>query len=162
VKLIWMAAPALVAVAVAGCSDAKPSSAAMTSTVTPTTNSVSATVAPSDVTEPSDGVRITFGETKEVTIPADAVMDIKVPAEWGPAASNLRCTVTDSTGRNEDLRSSDVKKQETIGGKEWLTIWTFSSPPAAEVTVGCKDPDSKVPVTDTNYIRVVPRGITPR
>jgi hypothetical protein len=162
VKLIWMAAPALVAAAVAGCSDGKSSSAAVTSTVTPTTNPVTATTDPSDVTEPVGGVRITFGETEKVTIPADAVMDIKVPAEWGPAASNVRCTVTDSTGRNEDLRSSDVKKQETIGGEEWLTIWTFSSPPAAEVTVGCKDPDSTVPATDTHYILVVPRGITPR
>ncbi|MFD0363510.1 hypothetical protein ACFQZZ_18845 [Nocardia sp. GCM10030253] len=159
-KLIWMTAPALVAVAVTGCSDDKSSSSAATSTVASAASSVAAPD-PSIIAEPGGGVRITLGETKKVLIPADAVMDIKVPAEWGPASSSLRCTVTDGTGRNEDLRSSDVKKQESIGGKDWTTIWTFSSPPATEVTVGCKDPDAKIPATDVDYIRVLPRGLNP-
>ncbi|MFQ6396556.1 hypothetical protein ACLMAJ_24175 [Nocardia sp. KC 131] len=156
-----MTASALVVVAVAGCSDDKSSSSAATSTVASTANPVTATPDPSDIAEPEGGMRITLGENEKVVIPADAVMDIKVPAEWGPASSSLRCTVTDGTGRNEDLRSSDVKKQESFDGKDWMTIWTFSSPPAADVTVGCKDPDSKITATDIDYIRVVPRGLSP-
>ncbi|WP_227996043.1 hypothetical protein [Nocardia australiensis] len=167
-KLIWMAAPALAVAAVSGCSDGKSSTAAVTSTVAspattaPAANSETTAAAPSEVRESDGGVRITLGETKMVVVPADAVMDIKVPAEWGSAVSSVRCAVTDSTGRNEDLRSSDVKKRESIAGSDWLTIWTFSSPPAAEVTVGCKTPDPAAPVSGKQEIRVVPRGLSPQ
>jgi len=160
VKLIWMAVTALIAVAVAGCSDDKSASAASTSSAETISGSVSATPGSTEPQEPGTGVRIALGETKKVPIPADAVMDIKVPADWGPAMSSLRCAVTDSTGRNEDLRSTNVKKSETIGGKEWMTLWTFSSPAGSEVAVGCKDPESKI-AADNPLIRVVPRGITP-
>lgn len=160
-KLIWITASALVAVAASGCSDDKPSSSAATSTVASSASAVTAAPEPSEAAESGGGVRITLGETEKVLVPADVVMDIKVPAEWGSAASGLRCAVADSTGRNEDLRSSDVKKQESIAGREWTTIWTFSSPPEAEVSVGCKDPDTKIIATDINYIRVAPRGLNP-
>ncbi|WP_433601785.1 hypothetical protein ACQPXH_08805 [Nocardia sp. CA-135953] len=158
-KLIWMAATAALAVAVAGCTDDKSTTAASSSSTPAETSSVGAT--PIENEEPGGGVRIPLGETKQVPIPADAVIDIKVPVDWGAASGSLRCAVTDGTGRNEDLRSTNTKKQETIGGKEWMTLWTFSSPAGAEVTVGCKDPDSKIPAGDDHLIRVVPRGITP-
>ncbi|MFI7670851.1 hypothetical protein [Nocardia sp. NPDC049526] len=158
-KLIWMTATAALAVAVAGCTDDKSTTAASSSSAPSETSSVSAT--PIENEEPGDGVRIPLGETKKVPIPADAVMDIKVPVDWGAASGSLRCAVTDSTGRNEDLRSTNAKKQETIGGKEWMTLWTFSSPAGAEVTVGCKDRESKIAAGDDHLIRVVPRGITP-
>ncbi|MFE7797942.1 hypothetical protein [Nocardia sp. NPDC057440] len=161
-KLIWITASALVAVAAAGCSDDKPSSSAATSAVASSVSAVTAAPEPGDTAEPGGGVRITLGETEKVLVPADAVMDIKVLAKWGAAVAGLRCTVTDSTGRNEDLRSSDVKKQESIAGEDWTTIWTFSSPPAAEVSVGCKDPDARITATDIDYIRVAPRGLNPR
>ncbi|WP_433732643.1 hypothetical protein ACQP0C_09995 [Nocardia sp. CA-129566] len=159
-KLIWMTVTASLAVAVAGCSDDKSDTAASESTTASDSSSVSAPA----VTEPEvpgGGVRIPLGETKKVPIPADAVMDIRVPVDWSAATTSLRCTVTDSTGRNEDLRSTNTNKQENIGGKEWMTLWTFSSPPGAEVTVGCKDPESKIAAGDNPAIRVVPRGITP-
>ncbi|WP_040694266.1 hypothetical protein [Nocardia vinacea] len=158
-KLIWMTATAALAVTVAGCTDDKSTTAASSSSAPSETSSVSAT--PVENEEPDGGVRIPLGETKKVPIPADAVMDIKVPVDWGAASGSLRCAVTDSTGRNEDLRSTNTKKQETIGGKEWMTLWTFSSPAGAEVTVGCKDPESKIAAGDDHLIRVVPRGITP-
>jgi hypothetical protein len=159
VKLIWMTVPAALAVAVAGCSDDKSTTTASSSSAPAETSSV--TAKPIENEEPADGVRIPLGETKKVPIPADAVMDIRVPVDWGAASESLRCAVTDSTGRNEDLRSTNTKKQETIGGKEWMTLWTFSSPAGAEVTVGCKDPESKLAPGDDHLIRVVPRGITP-
>ncbi len=155
-KLIWMTVTASLAVAVAGCSDDESTAAASSSSASSETSSVD--VAPA---ENEDGVRIPLGETKEVPIPADAVMDIKVPVDWAAAGASLRCAVIDSTGRNEDLRSTNTKKQETIGGKEWMTLWTFSSPAGAEVTVGCKDPESKIAAGDDRMIRVVPRAITP-
>ncbi|MGY4102744.1 hypothetical protein ACW2Q0_24770 [Nocardia sp. R16R-3T] len=156
-KLIWMAVTAFVAVAVVGCSDDKSTMAASSSPAPSETSSVGAT--PAEIEEQGSGVRIPLGDTKKVPIPADAVMDIKVPVDWGVASASLRCAVTDSTGRNEDLRSTDTKKQETIGGQEWMTLWTFSSPPGAEVTVGCKDPDSKIAQGDDRTIWVIPRGI---
>ncbi|MEV4126290.1 hypothetical protein [Nocardia sp. NPDC049707] len=119
-------------------------------------------VTPAENEEPGGGVRIPLGENKKVPIPADAVIDIKVPVDWAAASASLHCTVADSTGRNEDLRSTNTKKQETIGGKEWMTLWTFSSPAGAEVTVGCMDPESKIAAGDDRMIRVVPRGVTPR
>ncbi|MFX0575321.1 hypothetical protein [Nocardia nepalensis] len=152
---------AWLAVAVAGCSDDKSTTAAPTSSAASESSSVSATPVATEHEEPGSGVRIALGETKKVPIPADAVMDIKVPVDWGAATASLRCTVTDSTGRNEDLRSTNTKKQETIGGIEWMTLWTFSSPAGAEVTVGCKDPESKIAAADSPAIRVTPRGITP-
>ncbi|MEV5839708.1 hypothetical protein [Nocardia sp. NPDC052112] len=158
-KLIWMTVTASLAVAVAGCSDDKSMPAASSSSTPSETSSVGAT--PAENEEPGSGVRIPLGDTKKVPIPADVVMDIKVPVDWGPASASLRCAVTDSTGRNEDLRSTDTKKQETIGGKEWMTLWTFSSPPGAEVTVGCKDPESKIAAGDDRTIWVIPRGIIP-
>ncbi|WP_433683322.1 hypothetical protein [Nocardia sp. CA-119907] len=159
-KLIWMAVTASLAVAVAGCSDDKSATVASQSPTASDSSSVSAMPA-AEPEEPSGGARIPLGETKKVPIPADAVMDIRVPVDWSAATTSLRCTVTDSTGRNEDLRSTNTNKQENIGGKEWMTLWTFSSPPGAEVTVGCKDPESKIAAGDNPVIRVVPRGITP-
>ncbi|MET8874967.1 hypothetical protein [Nocardia sp. NPDC004604] len=160
-KLIWMTVTASLAVAVAGCSDDKSPTAATESSAASESSSVSAMPAATEHEEPGSGVRIPLGETKKVPIPADAVMDIKVPVDWAAATTSLRCTVTDSTGRNEDLRSTNTNKPENIGGKEWMTLWTFSSPPGAEVTVGCKDPESKIAAGDNQVIRVIPRGITP-
>ncbi|MFI9509641.1 hypothetical protein [Nocardia sp. NPDC052566] len=157
-KLFWITVPVLVAVAVAGCSDDKSTKSDSTSSAAASSSSTT----PEPDEGPGGGVRIPLGETKIVVVPADAVMDIKVPVDWGQASAGLRCTVTDSTGRNEDLRSSDAKKQETIAGKEWTTLWTFAAAPNAELTVGCKDPDAKVSGEHQNpFIRVIPRGITP-
>lgn len=155
-----MAVPALLAVAVAGCSDDTSSNTASTSSAASSTSPVNAAAGQDDA-ESGAGVHIAPGETRTVLIPADAVMDIKVPAAWGDAVTGLRCTVTDSSGRNEDLRSSDVKKREEIAGTEWVTLWTFSSPPATEVTVGCKDPGNKIAAAEPHYIRVAPRGMNP-
>jgi hypothetical protein len=161
VKLIWMTVSALLAVAAAGCSDDKSAPVASTPAVSPDASALTTTAVSTAHDEAASGVRIPLGEARKVPIPADAVMDIKVPAEWGTATSSLRCVVTDSSGRNEDLRSTNVKRNETIGGKEWTTLWTFSSPAGAEVTVGCKDPESKISAEDGPSIRVVPRGIAP-
>lgn len=158
-KLIWMTVTAALAVAAAACSDDKSTTAASSPSAPAETSPVTATQAASE--ESGDGIRIPLGENKKVPIPADAVMDIKVPVAWAAASASLRCVVTDSTGRNEDLRSTNTKKPETIGGKEWMTLWTFSSPAGAEVTVGCKDPESRIGAGDDRMIRVVPRGITP-
>ncbi|MEU8898939.1 hypothetical protein [Nocardia sp. NPDC048505] len=157
-RLIWLTIPALLAVSVAGCAADKATEAAPTST-TPTPTPTAAPTTPPPVAE---GVRIALGATETVVMPADAVMDIKVPAAWGQSAAALRCTVTDGTGRNEDLRSGDQRKQESFEGRDWTTLWTFSSSPATEVTVGCKDPQSKVDLGDIDYVRVTPRGLMPQ
>ncbi|MEU2042097.1 hypothetical protein [Nocardia niwae] len=108
------------------------------------------------------GIRILLGEAKRVPVPADVVLDIRAPAAWGQAADGIRCTVTDSSGRNEDLRSSDAKKTDTFGGTEWVTVWTFSSVPNTDVTVGCRDPEAKIAAAHRDpYLRVVPRPIVP-
>ncbi|MGO4646060.1 hypothetical protein AB4305_13975 [Nocardia sp. 2YAB30] len=125
-------------------------------------SSVLATPDARDDDEAGSVVRILLGEMKTVSVPADAVLDIRVPVAWGEAADAIRCTVTESSGRNEDLRSSDVKKIETVGGMEWMTLWTFSSAPTGDVTVGCKDPESKIAAAHPDpYIRVAPRGVVP-
>lgn len=156
-----MVVPVLIAAAVAGCSDDKSSKTEASSTAAAASSSTTAAPDASDDDEPGAGVRIPIGETKKVTVPADAVMDIKVPQSWAQATA-LRCTAVDSSGRNEDLRSTDAKKPETIHGQEWITLWTFSSPPNAEITVGCKDPDRKLPTDNPNpFIRVAPRGLLP-
>lgn len=158
-----MAAPALLAAAVSGCSGGESSEAAVTSSVAPTPSaSEAAAPAPEQPAEaPEAGVRIAVGETGPVFVPADAIMEIKAPAEWGDALSGLRCTVTDSAGRNEDLRSSDVKKRERIAGGEWVTLWTFSAQPATEVTVGCKDPGARVQGEGRHTVLVAARGAVP-
>ncbi len=161
-KLIWVLVPALVAL-VAGCSDDKSASQESTSSSNAaTSSSPETTPASGDDSETGGGVRIALGETKKVAVPADAVMDIRMPADWGQAANELRCTVVDSSGRNEDLRSSDVKKTESVNGKDWMTVWTFSAAPIGDVTVGCKDPESKIAAAHPDaFVRVVPRGVMP-
>ncbi|MFI6047197.1 hypothetical protein ACIA8C_36640 [Nocardia sp. NPDC051321] len=162
-KLIWLVGPALVAVVVSGCSDDKSASKESSASSNPgTSSSTGATTTAGDDSETGGGVRIALGETKKVAVPADAVMDIRMPAEWGPAANELRCTVVDSSGRNEDLRSSDAKKTESVNGKDWMTVWTFSAAPVGDVTVGCTDPDSKIAAAHPDaFVRVVPRGVFP-
>ncbi|MBH0775580.1 hypothetical protein [Nocardia bovistercoris] len=162
-RLIWMAAAALLAVAVAGCSGGESSEAAVTSSgeSIPTGFEAAAPEADQHTEAQEGGVRIAVGETGPVFVPADAIMEIKAPAEWGDALSGLRCTVTDSTGRNEDLRSSDVKKRERIAGGEWVTLWTFSAQPATEVTVGCKDPGARVQGAGRHTVLVAARGTIP-
>ncbi|GAB2640451.1 hypothetical protein [Nocardia goodfellowii] len=155
-RLIWLTVPALLAATVAGCADDDKAQEAAPVTTT-TVAAVTTTVAPVVI----EGVRVPLGDTEMVVVPADAVMDIKVPAAWGDAVAGLRCTVTDSTGRNEDLRSGDQRKRETVDGRDWTTLWTFSSSPATEVTVGCKDPQAKVDTGDVDYLRVTPRGLLP-
>ncbi|MFC9894203.1 hypothetical protein ACFVMC_10965 [Nocardia sp. NPDC127579] len=156
-RLIWLTVPALLTATVTGCG---------ADTATEATPATSTTVAPTSTPAPPpppvvEGVRIPLGETEMVVVPADAVMDIKVPAAWGGPVAGLRCTVTDSTGRNEDLRSGDQRKRENFEGHEWFTLWTFSSSPATEVTVGCKDPQAKVDANAVDYLRVTPRGLLP-
>ncbi|MFG1791268.1 hypothetical protein [Nocardia sp. NPDC049149] len=161
-KRIWLVVPALVVVALAGCSAGKSANNATSSGAASSSSDAATTPDPDTDTAAGDGVRIALGETKKVPIPADAVMDIRAPADWGQAANGLRCTVVDSSGRNEDLRSSDVKKTESVNGKDWMTVWTFSSAPIGDVTVGCKDPDSKIAAAHPSpVIRVVPRGVFP-
>ncbi|MGV9820757.1 hypothetical protein [Nocardia xishanensis] len=160
VKSSWMAALALVAVAVPGCSADKSVDTAATSSAAPAHPAGATTTASKDA-DPAGGIRIPLGETRKVPIPADAIMEITVLAEWGAAVNTVRCTVTDNNGRNEDLRSSEPKKQEHIAGKKWITLWAFSSPPATEVTVGCQDVGNVVADPHLRYIRVVPRGLKP-
>ncbi|WP_156371221.1 hypothetical protein [Nocardia arizonensis] len=155
-----MAVPVMLAATVAGCSGDETTESSVTSSVPPPPTPADTTVA-QPVEEYGTGVRIAVGETKPVVIPADAVMDIKAPVAWGDALSGLRCAVTDGTGRNEDLRSSDVKKHEDIAGAEWVTLWTFSSQPGSEVTVGCKDPGDRIRVEGQRSILVAPRGVPP-
>ncbi|MBF6297015.1 hypothetical protein IU459_05590 [Nocardia amamiensis] len=162
-KLSWLALPALFVVTVAGCSDDSPASkeSAATSAVA-AASAAATTTAARDHDEPGGVVRVLLGETKKVPVPADAVLDIRVPATWGQAANGIRCTVTASSGQNEDLRSSDVKKIEMVGGTEWMTLWTFSSAPDGDVIVVCKDPASKIAAAHPHpYLRVVPRAIVP-
>lgn len=162
-RLSWMATIALVAAAVAGCSDDTSASEVATSTSAAAAPSAPATTTGARDEEVADGgIRILLGEAKKVPVPADVVLDIRAPAAWGPAADGIRCTVTDSSGRNEDLRSSDAKKTDAFGGTEWVTVWTFSSVPNTDVTVGCRDPESKIAAAQRDpYLRVVPRAIVP-
>ncbi|WP_330229066.1 hypothetical protein OHA40_23615 [Nocardia sp. NBC_00508] len=162
-KLSWLALPALLAVTAAGCSDDTPASEVSTSTsAIAAASGTATTTAARDHDEPGGVVRVLLGDTKKIAVPADAVLDIRAPAAWGQAANGIRCTVTDSSGRNEDLRSSDVKKIEMVGGTEWMTLWTFSSAPNGDVTVACKDSASKIAAAHPHpYLRVVPRGIVP-
>ncbi|WP_157170896.1 hypothetical protein [Nocardia araoensis] len=161
-KLSWMAITALVVAAVCGCSDDPQENEAATSTSAAAPSAPAATAGARDDEAADGGLRILLGEVKKVPVPADAVLDIRAPAAWGQAAGGIRCTVTDSSGRNEDLRSSDAKKTETFGGTEWVTVWTFSSVPNSDVTVGCRDPESKITAArQDQYLRVVPREIVP-
>ncbi|TQM31071.1 hypothetical protein FB390_2714 [Nocardia bhagyanarayanae] len=160
-KSSWMAVPLLLVVAVSGCSGDTSADTAATSTVAPAKAAGTSTVAAPRNVDSAGGVDIPLGEKKSVPVPADAIMEIKVPAAWGTAVDSVRCAVTDSNGRNEDLRSSEPKKQEDIAGEQWITLWTFSSPPATEVTVGCVDADNAVTAAELRYIRVVPRGLAP-
>ncbi|UGT63971.1 hypothetical protein [Nocardia asteroides] len=124
----------------------------------------SATAAPTTtvpIVEPEGAVRVPIDETGTATMPPGSVLEIRVPAAWGDAAAALRCTVTDGTGRNEDLHSSEVKKREEAGGQEWMTLWTFSAAPNAELTVGCADPERRVPPEGQPFVRVVPRSSAP-
>ncbi|MGQ4614455.1 hypothetical protein [Nocardia sp. R7R-8] len=157
-----MAITALVAATMCGCSDDPSENAAATSTSAAAPSAPVTTAGARDDDATDGGLRILLGEVKKVPVPPDAVLDIRAPAAWGDAASGIRCTVTDSSGRNEDLRSSDAKRTETFGGTEWVTVWTFSSAPNSDVTVGCRDPESKIAAAQRDsYLRVVPREIVP-
>lgn len=158
---------AVLALALSGCSDDVTDSEAAGAS---DSSAPAATASPGDaasvtgsttIDEPDGTVKIPLGDTDIVTMPPESVLEIKVPAAWGAAAGALRCSVTDPSGRNEDLRGSEVKKQEDIGGEQWMTLWTFSAAPNADLTVGCADPEREIPVEGEPYVRVVPRSSLP-
>ncbi|MFF2550624.1 hypothetical protein ACFVUS_06465 [Nocardia sp. NPDC058058] len=165
-KLVWTAVPLLIATAaVAGCSssDSKTSASGTSTSTAPVTSTVTADPLADDDAERGGGVRVLIGQTKKVPIPADAVMDIKVPESWNPAtATALRCTATDRNGTVLELRKPDGVYREQVRETSWVTQRTFSAPAGDEVTVGCTDPESAVaPDSSITFIRVVPRGVMP-
>ncbi|MGK8523698.1 hypothetical protein ACRS6B_20110 [Nocardia asteroides] len=153
----------LVAATAAACSDDTSTSGEPASSSAAAAPEARSTTVEARDDEPADGgIRILLGESQKVPVPPDVVLDIRAPVAWGQSANGIRCTVTDSSGRNEDLRSSDAKKPEAYGGAEWVTVWTFSSTPNSDVIVGCKDPESKIAAAHPDpYLRVVPRQIVP-
>ncbi|TDZ79609.1 hypothetical protein DE4585_03356 [Mycobacteroides salmoniphilum] len=104
------------------------------------------------------GIRIPFGWSKRVVVPADAVLDIKGSPEWDKAA--LRCTVTDAQGQQVKLLPppDNVPVESAAHGGMWVPLWTIAAS-FGEVTVGCLDPYRKIPNTETSFVRVVPRGV---
>ncbi|MCU1642757.1 MAG: hypothetical protein JWN03_3032 [Nocardia sp.] len=162
-KLIWTAVPALIAAAaVAGCSGDNSTSSTASGSSTPTAPSTTFDPADhSDDDEHGGAVRVPLGETRKVLVPADAVMEIKVPASWGSSIA-LRCTATDAGGQRVELRPPDAVQPEQVREMTWTPLQTFSAPANAEVTVGCSDPATKIPPNDSiTFIRVVPRGLMP-
>jgi hypothetical protein len=105
------------------------------------------------------GVRIPFGWSKEVVVPADAVLDIKGIPGWDKTV--LRCAVTDAQGQKMTLLSppDNIPPENAAHGGAWIPLWTISATPGAVLTVTCRDPDRKIPDTDTSFVRVVPRGL---
>lgn len=159
-RLARFLVPIVAAAALAACSDeVKDGEATSEASATASSAAPSPTAVP--FTEPEGAVRVPIDETGTATMPPGSVLEIRVPAAWGAGADALRCTVTDSTGRNEDLHSSEVKKREEAGGQEWMTLWTFSAAPNAELTVGCADPEHRVPPEGQPFVRVVPRSSAP-
>ncbi|MEV6067762.1 hypothetical protein AB0L82_14510 [Nocardia sp. NPDC052001] len=166
-KLVWTAVPLLIATAaVAGCSSSdsgKTEASGSTTTTAAVTGTPTADPLADDDAERGGGVRVLIGQTGKVLIPADAVMDIKVPESWNPAtATALRCTATDRNGTALELRRPDGVYREQVRETSWVTQQTFSAPAGDEVTVGCQDPESAVaPDSSITFIRVVPRGVMP-
>ncbi|WP_405489440.1 hypothetical protein [Nocardia sp. NBC_00511] len=155
-KLIVVATglPALVAV---GCSSAGAKEFSDTASTSPVTTSP--IVDGSDDPGESNGaVRIPLGETRRVTLPADAVLDIKVVqgGDW----SALRCTALLGAGQPLDLLPPppDAQPEQAAHGATWVPLWTVAVAPGA-VTVGCTEPTSRTPGATTDFIRVVPRGL---
>ncbi|MFC8044556.1 hypothetical protein [Nocardia sp. NPDC057353] len=162
-RLTRLLVPVLAAAALAACSDevrdGEAPTGATDSGATGSAAPASTTAVP--FTDPAGTVQIPIDETGTATMPPGSVLEIRVPAAWGAGAAALRCTVTDGTGRYEDLHSSEVKKKEEAGGQEWMTLWTFSAAPNAELTVGCADPEHRVPPEGQPFVRVVPRSSAP-
>ncbi|MFE3191952.1 hypothetical protein ACFXHA_23280 [Nocardia sp. NPDC059240] len=156
-KKIWAIASLLpVVVLMTGCSknDSK-------SDASPTTTTTSAAVDGSDDPgEQTGGVRIPLGETREINVPADAVLDIKGNPEWDRSA--LKCTVTDASGKQLDLLPppADAQPEQAAHGGTWVPFSTIGAPAGDKLTVGCIDVDGKIG-DHTAFVRVVPRGIMP-
>ncbi|MEV0359447.1 hypothetical protein AB0H71_25670 [Nocardia sp. NPDC050697] len=153
--------PVLAAALLAACSDEVRDGEATGGTESSGTGSAAAPSTTVPIVEPAGAVRIPIDETGTATMPSGSVLEIRVPAAWGDAADALRCTVVDGSGRNEDLHSSEVKKREEAGGQEWMTLWTFSAAPETEFTIGCADPEHRVPPEGQPFVRVVPRSSAP-
>ncbi|WP_306359492.1 hypothetical protein [Nocardia sp. CC227C] len=155
----FLIAASLLPVVAAGCSDddreANPASASPTAVDTPATTAPPPTTG--DPGEAAGAERIPLGQTKVVVMPADAVLDIKGLAAWDRSA--LECTATDTSGAAIELLPppADAEPEQAAGGT-WVPLWTVGATPG-ELTIGCGDPDGKLPDSATSFVRVVPRGI---
>lgn len=111
-----------------------------------------------DPGEANGGTRIPLGQTKVVLMPADAVLDIKGLPDWDKSA--LRCTATTASGQALELLPPDptTPPEAAAHGGTWVPLWTVAAAPG-EVTIGCTDPETKIPNSSTSFVRVVPRGI---
>ncbi|WP_067542227.1 hypothetical protein [Nocardia crassostreae] len=140
-------------VALAGCSGDTKSEPAASPSPTTRVNDAS-----DDPGETGGGVRIPLGQTKVVPVPADAVLDIKGEQDWDKSV--LQCTATSATGEAIELLPppSDAQPEEAAHGGVWMPMWTVAAAPG-EVTIGCADPDKRIPHSDTSFVRVVPRGL---
>lgn len=111
-----------------------------------------------DLGERGGGVRVPLGSTAKLHAPADGVLDIKVEQEWD--GSVLRCTAIDESGQSVALLPpprGEAAEPAAHGGM-WVPLWTIAATPS-EITVGCADPDHRIPNYETAFIRVVPRGL---
>ncbi|MBF6176969.1 hypothetical protein [Nocardia otitidiscaviarum] len=154
-----MIASLLPVVAAAGCtSDDTKTNSSPTGTTSTTTTTVPTATGNDDPGEATGAERVPLGQTKVVIMPADAVLDIKGLQEWDRSA--LRCTATSASGEGIELLPppADAEPEQGAQGATWVPLWTVGATPG-ELTIGCSDPEGKIPDSANSFVRVVPRGI---
>ncbi|MFT8180715.1 hypothetical protein ACLXNF_24330 [Mycobacteroides chelonae] len=141
------------------CSDDRPAPEKYSEAVSTDTSGAVVVDTDDDPTQDDPGVRIPFGWSKKVAVPADAVLEIKGALGWDRTA--LRCEVTDAQGQKVRLLSppDDLPPENAAHGGTWIPLWTIAAASGAVLSVTCRDPDRKIPNTETSFVRVVPRGV---
>ncbi|VEG16053.1 Uncharacterised protein [Mycolicibacterium phlei] len=150
---------AVITFSTVGCSDDRPGPKKNSEAASTRTSGAVVVDMDDDPIQDDPGVRIPFGWSKKVAVPADAVLDIKGTPGWDKTA--LRCEVTDAQGQKLKLSSppDDIPPESAAHGGTWIPLWTIAAASGAVLSVTCRDPDRKIPNTETSFVRVVPRGV---
>ncbi|WP_433579497.1 hypothetical protein [Nocardia brasiliensis] len=106
------------------------------------------------------GQKIALDVPTKIQVPADAVLVLYAPEQWGGARSGLTCTALDSGNAPVTLLPpTEGAATLSFDGQPWSATATVSAP-AGEATISCADGGGRLPKDQGPlFIRAVTTGL---